>query len=419
VSVSILVIGANHRTAPLELLEKLSVDGESLPKYLDALMARDNIAEAVILSTCHRTEIYAVAERFHGAFADVRDLISDITFLPPESFADHLEIAYDTDAVAHLFAVSAGLDSVVVGEHEILGQVRDAWESARGLGASGPTLNLLFRHALEVGKRARTETAIARGVTSVSQAAVVMATEHLGTLAGATAVVLGAGEMGRNLVTLLTGAEVDEIIVVNRTPQAAQQIATDAGARAAQLASLTDELVGADVLFTSTSSPTPLLGTAELDPVLARRNGRPLLVVDIAMPRDVDPAVAELDGVTVLDLEALESFAERGLTDRRREVPAVEAIVAAECDRFEAVRTSREVAPLVAELHAWAEGIRASEVERLAGRTGDPAVRKQIDALSRALVAKLLHTPTVRVKDAAGTPKGERLASSLRDLFDL
>jgi glutamyl-tRNA reductase len=413
VSVSILVIGANHRTAPLELLEKLSVDGESLPKYLDALMARDNIAEAVILSTCHRTEIYAVAERFHGAFADVRDLISDITFLPPESFADHLEIAYDTDAVAHLFAVSAGLDSVVVGEHEILGQVRDAWESARGLGASGPTLNLLFRHALEVGKRARTETAIARGVTSVSQAAVVMATEHLGTLAGATAVVLGAGEMGRNLVTLLTGAEVDEIIVVNRTPQAAQQIATDAGARAAQLASLTDELVGADVLFTSTSSPTPLLGTAELAPVLARRNGRPLLVVDIAMPRDVDPAV------TVLDLEALESFAERGLTDRRREVPAVEAIVAAECDRFEAVRTSREVAPLVAELHTWAEGIRASEVERLAGRTGDPAVRKQIDALSRALVAKLLHTPTVRVKDAAGTPKGERLASSLRDLFDL
>ena len=252
---SVVVIGVNHRTAPLSLLEKFAVDGERRTKYLDALLACDHVSEAVILSTCHRTEIWVVAEKFHGAFGDVRDVLCDLTYLPPDAFADHLSAEYDLDAVRHLFEVAAGLESVVVGEHEILGQVADAWETARLAGATGPTLNLLFRHAVEVGKRARTETAIARSVTSVSHAAVVMASEQLGSLAGADVSVLGAGAMGRGMVDLLSDHGVAGITVLNRSLHRAEELATaTVGGRAAGLDALGDELRTTDVLFTSTGA---------------------------------------------------------------------------------------------------------------------------------------------------------------------
>jgi glutamyl-tRNA reductase len=413
----------NQRTAPLSLLEKFAVEGERQAKYLDALVACDHVSEAVILSTCHRTEIWAVAEKFHGAFSDVRDVLCDLTYLPPDAFAEHLTAEYDTDAVRHLFEVAAGLESVVVGEHEILGQVADAWETARAAGGAGPTLNLLFRHAVEVGKRARTETAIARSVTSVSHAAVVMAAEQLGTLAGADVSVLGAGAMGRGMVGLLADQGVASTTVVNRSRERAEELAAAIpGGRAAGIDELGALLATTDVLFTSTGSNEPVLGVADVAPALAQRNGRrELLVVDIAVPRDVEAAVGELDGVVLLDMEALQAFADRGLIERQREIPAVRSIVEAELDRYEAARSSREVAPLVTELHQWADGVRLAELERHRARLAelDPATRDAVEALSRGLVAKLLHAPTVAVKDASGTPRGERLAATLRDLFDL
>ncbi|HKY13866.1 MAG TPA: glutamyl-tRNA reductase [Microthrixaceae bacterium] len=418
---SVVVIGASHRTAPLAVLEKMAVDREHLPKYLDALLARDHVSEAVIVSTCNRTEIYAVAEQFHGAYDDVRDLFSDITFLPPEAFADSLIVEWDTAAVRHLFAVAAGLDSVVIGEHEILGQVRDAWDVARNGGAAGSTLNLLFRHAIETGKRARTETAISRSVTSVSQAAVVMASDRLGGLDGRDAVVLGAGAMGQGMVSLLAEVGVREVTVVNRSAERAEQVASLAAGRAATLGSLADELVAADVAFTSTASPVPLLSVDDIAPVVARRDGRPLLIVDIAVPRDVDPVVGSIEGVDLLDMDDLRAFADRGLAERRREVPAVEAIVDAEVDRYESARTSREVAPLVTDMREWAETVRGSEVGRFATKlsTLDPNEREAVEALTRAIVAKLVHVPTTRLKDASGTLRGERLSAALRDLLDL
>jgi len=419
--VSVVVIGANHSTAPLPLLERFAVSGDRLQKYLGALVESDHISEAVILSTCHRTEIWAVAERFHGAYSDVRDLLCDLTYLPPEDFSEHLTTEYDLDAVQHLFEVAAGLDSVVVGEHEILGQIADAWEIAREAGASGPSLNLLFRHAVEVGKRARTETSIARGVTSVSQAAVVMATERLGTLTGARAAVLGAGNMGRGMVTLLADQDVEEVIVLNRSLGPAEALAAPVGGRAVELSALSEELVRADVLFTSTGATEPLITADLLGDVLPARAGRDLLIIDIAVPRDVDPAISDLDGVTLLDMDSLEAFAERGLTERRGEIPAVRAIVEAELSRYESARTSRQVAPLVGELHQWAESIRSAELERFRSRLDglDEAQREAVEATTRGIVAKLLHHATIAVKDASGTPRGERLAASLRDLFDL
>ncbi len=418
---SVVVIGANHRTAPLDLLEKMALDGERLEKYLTALSYRDHITEAVIVSTCNRTEIYVVAERFHDAYRDVRDLVSDLTYLPPDEFTDHLDVSWDADAVRHLFSVASGLDSVVIGEHEILGQVRTAWDAARELGTAGPQLNLLFRSALECGKRARTETAISRSVTSVSQAAVVMATERLGTIAGASVVVLGAGAMGRGMVNLVSDLSPASITVVNRSPERAAELASAVHGRSAVLDDLVSELAPADVLFSATGAPAALVSRADMELVMAARNGRPLLIVDIAVPRDIEPSIESIDGVELLDMVALQSLCDRGVAERRRELPAVELIIDHEIERWADRASSRQVAPLLAEMFGSADQVRLGELDRFAPKlaTMDPAQREIVEALTKSIVAKLIHPPTVQLKDAAGTARGDRLAAAMRDLFRL
>ncbi|MHB8670040.1 MAG: glutamyl-tRNA reductase [Acidimicrobiales bacterium] len=418
---SVVVVGLNHRTVPLDLLERMTVPVDRLPKALADLSGRDNLGEAVVLSTCHRTEVYVVAERFHGAVQDVRHFLSELAFTPPEEFSDHLYTYYDEAAVNHLFRVVSGLDSVVLGESEILGQVKAAWERAREEGTAGSRLSALFRHALEVGKRARTETGISRHTTSISQAAVAMAAEHLGTLIGKRAVLLGAGEMGENMAVALARAGVAEVKVANRSPQRAVELAERLQGSALSLGQVSEALVQADVFLASTAAPSVVLDESDLLPVMERRDGRPLLVVDVAMPRDIDPAVASVEGVTLLDLEDLRTFAEAGLKERRREVLGVRAIIDEEVERYMELATARQVAPAVAALRAHAEAIRSAELDRLATRLGALAVedRELVEALTRRILAKLLHGPTVRLKDAAGTVRGERLADSLRDLFEL
>lgn len=418
---SVVVIGLNHRTVPLDLLERMTIDEARLPKVLHDVASREHVREVVALSTCNRTEIYVVAERFHGAVADVRTALSETAFLPPEVFADHLYVHYDDEAAAHLFAVAAGLDSAVVGEAEILGQVREAWERAKAEGTTGPSLNLLFRHAVEVGKRARTETGIARSVVSVSTAAVAMAADRLGSLDGARILVLGAGEMGEGMVRALISAGAAEVRIANRTWERAVEVAERLGGRAVRLADLGEALAEVDVLLTGTGAHAIMLEHGDLARAMAARAGRALLVVDVAVPRDVDPSAADLPGVTLLDMDDLRAFAEAGLAERRREVAAVRAIVADELERFLAVSSAREVAPLVTALHDKADLVRRAELERHAARLAEltPAQLEAVEALTKGIVAKLLHEPTVELKDAAGTPRGERLADSLRELFDL
>jgi glutamyl-tRNA reductase len=420
---SVVVVGLSHRTAPLDLLERMAMRDERLPKALGDLVARDFLSEAVVLSTCHRVEVYAVAERFHGAMADVRHFLSELSYVPPEDFSDHLYVHYDDAAAAHLFSVAAGLDSVVVGEPQILGQVRDAWERAREEGAAGARLSQLFRHALEVGKRARSETAIARGITSLSQAAVAMATERLSTLADRNVVVLGAGEMGAGLVDEVAEADVPgpQVTVANRTWVKAEQLAERAGGRAVTLDRLPAALADADLLLTSTGSSAVVIGAGELAEALAPRQSRPLLVVDLGMPRDVDPAVAELPGVSLLDLADVERFVAARLDERRKEVQPVRAIVAEEVARWLDVTAARHATPTVAALHQRAEEIRSAELARFAKRLAalEPREREAVEALTRSLLRKLLHDPTVRLKDSAGSAKGERLAGALTELFDL
>ena len=253
---SIVVIGVNHRTGPLALLERVAVSVESLPKAIAGLTSRANIREVVVLSTCNRTEVYAVAERFHGAYADIRDFFCELGGLAPDELHPHLYSQHDDGAVSHLFEVAAGLDSAVLGEHEILGQVRSAWELAQREGAAKTTLNLLFRHAVETGKRARTDTSISRGTASVSHAAVEMARERLGDLTGKRVLVVGAGDMGEGVAVSLVGAGATEITVTNRTEARADQLAARVGGTVVPFLELPAAIRRADVLLTCTGAGT-------------------------------------------------------------------------------------------------------------------------------------------------------------------
>jgi glutamyl-tRNA reductase len=413
--VSLVVLGVDHRSVPLELLERTSVTADALPKALHDLRSRPHVSEAVVLSTCNRTEVYAVAERFHGAFQDIRDFLCDHAGLAPGALSDHLYSAYDEEAVTHLFSVAAGLESDVLGEHEILGQVRRAWERAAEEGAARTTLNRVFRHAVEVGKRARTETAIGRAAASVSSAAVAMVSERIGQLGARKVLVLGAGEVGEGLAVALAKAGAGSVVVANRTPARAGVLAERVGGRAVALDAVAALLPDVDVLLAGAGGGELML---DRDAIVAARRvapGRPLLVVDVGVPRNVDPAVAMLDGVTLLDLDDLRDFADRGRIERAAEAVEVRQIVEGEVARYVDDASAREYGPLIAAMHERVETLRRLEVERV----GHGPERRALDEASRRLVAKLLHEPTVRLKEAAGTPEGERLASALRDLFDL
>jgi glutamyl-tRNA reductase len=419
--VSVVVIGLNHRTMPLDLFERMTVDGARLPKALHDLASREHLGEVVVLSTCNRTEVYALAEKFHGAYGDVRNFLAELAYVTPDEFADHLYVHYDAEAIRHLFSVASGLDSAVVGEAEILGQVRGAWERAGDEQTTGPVLNLLFRHALETGKRARTDTGIARGTASVSHAAVEMAAERLGDLSGKRVLVMGAGEMAEGMATALQGAGVTDVFVANRTWRKARSLADRIGGQAVRLSDLPLALLEIDLLLTSTGATVPVVEHDDFAPVMDERAGRPLLIVDIAVPRDVDPTVRDLPGVTLLDINDLRTFAQVGLERRAGELAAVEAIIDQEVDRFRSAHSARSAAPVVGSLHRWADSVRDAELSRFDARLEglDDRQRDTVEALAKGLVNKLLHRPSVNLKEHAGTPTGDRLADAMRQLYDL
>lgn len=417
---SILVLGVNHHTGPLSVLERFALTADELPKAVTALVGRDTVREAVVVSTCNRTEIYAVAEKFHGAYADIRDFLCALGDVTPDELHPHIYTQHDDDAVRHLFEVASGLDSAVLGESEILGQLRSAWELAQREGGARTTLNLLFRHAVGVGKRARTETAIARGTASVSHAAVELAAEHHGGLAGLRVAVLGAGAMGEGIAVALSAAGVADVVVINRTAARGTALANRVGGRAVGFDQLTDVLATSDVVLTGTGAATPVV-TPALVAAGGDRTERPLLLVDIAVPRDVAADVAELPGVTVLDLDHLNAWAERGREQRRAEADKVRSIVAEATDTFAVEAAALQASPLVTALRAQAEQHRQDELEHHANQIADlsPAQRELVETITRRLVAKLLHEPSVRLRNQAGTPQGARNAAAIHDLFNL
>ncbi len=426
VGVSVVVVGLHERDAPLELLEQVSIAERDLPKALQLLCDSPHLSEAAVLSTCMRTEVYAVLDRFHDGLADIHAFFQARLGGSPEhaaSLGDRLLVAYDDAAARHLFEVAAGVDSAVLGEGEVLRQVRRAGERARAERAAGPVLGGLFRHAIEVGKRARTETAIARGITSLAHVAVALASERLGgTLAGRRVLVVGAGEMGEAVVSALgASGEGAQVVVANRGRARASALASAIGGRGVELAALGEELAAADLVVSATAADEVVFELDDVRRALERRPGRPLLIIDAAVPRDVDPGVVELEHVELLDVGDLSAYAEDERAARQAEVSHVEVIVDEELERYRTSARGRAVAPLVAQLRARAEEVRVAELERIGPLLErlEPAEREALEALSRRIVAKLLHEPTVQLKLAAGSPKGERLAETLRTLFSL
>jgi glutamyl-tRNA reductase len=417
---SIVVIGVNHRTSPVTLLEKVMISQSVMSDALKDLSSHGDIREVVVLSTCNRTEVYAVAERFHSAYEDILSFLSAKSGISAEEITPHLYSQYENEAVVHLFEVASGIDSAVLGETEIVGQVRDAWEFAMEHGASRSTLNLLFRHALEAGKRARTETAISRSTASMSHAAVEMAQDILGSLTGKRVLVVGAGEMGEGVAAALARAGAAHITVMNRTVERGEALAEKVGARVAHFEHLETELSGTDVLLACTGAGGVIVDHGLMS---RARNGiqSPLLIVDVALPRDIDPHVDTLPGVTLRDLDHLSEWAQRGLEARAAEVGQVRDIITEEVNKFALDQAQRQAAPLVAQLREVVESIRGSEIEkfdsRLAELTDDQ--RDALDAITKGIINKMLHSPSVRLREAAGTPQGERLSAAVRDLFNL
>jgi glutamyl-tRNA reductase len=419
--VSLIVVGLNHRTAPVEMRERVAVPASRMVKAVHDLALREHLAEVVLLSTCNRTEIYARCTKFHAAVSDVLEFLAEQASATPDDFDEHLYTYYDEGAVAHLFGVAAGLDSMILGEGEILGQVRDAWQLARDEGVSSQLMARVFRQAIEVGKRARNETTIGQRALSISSAAVALAEQKMFSLRGRSVLILGAGSVAQGFGRSLMGAGVGEVVVANRTHARAVELAGRIGGRPVPLHELPEVLSSVDVLMTATDSSEVHVARDDIEAVMERRGDAPLLVVDVAVPRDVDPGAGDVPGVTLLDMDDLMAFTEASMHERRREVSRVQAIIIDELERFQTERTAREVAPVVTALRTRAEEIRVAELEHFRSRLAalDPEQRDAVEAVTQRLVNKLLHEPTVRLKDTAGTARGELYADALAALFDL
>ena len=421
---NLIVVGASYRTAEVGTLERLTVAEPELRGMLQRLVAQSFIGEALVVSTCNRVEVYAAVSGFHGGLGDVCTVLADRSGLAAADLAGHLYVHYDDAAVRHAFRVAAGLDSMVVGEAQILGQLRDAYHTATEMDTAGRLIHELMQQALRVGKRAHAETGIDRAGHSVVTAALDVAAGHLPDgLAGRPALVIGAGAMGALSVATLTRNDVGPLHVSNRGAERATRLAEAYGATAVPFDALDDALARMDVVVTATASTGPVLTRDRLAGVLAARSasgaGTPLVVLDLAVPRDVAPDATDLDGVVVVDIDGL--AAGRRTLPAAAETVAVEQIVAAEVDHFLGWLRGADIAPTVAALRHRAEDVVSAELRRFSARRPELTAEQRAD-VARTLhrvVQQLLHSPTVRVRQLATEPGGDQYAAMLRELFDL
>ncbi len=420
----ILCLGLSHHTAPLDLRERLHYS----PSALKAALARlgcghasrpADFIELAILSTCNRLEIYAVSHA--DRFDPLIEFVADTTGVPRREFEPHLYRHLNADAVQHLNRVAAGLDSMILGEPQILGQVTEAYELGLSQRSIGPVLSALMRAAIHTGKRARTETAISRNPASVSSVAAHLAESIVHDLSAAQIVVLGAGDMAELAVEALRKRQATHITVVNRTHDRAAQLAARWDARALTFEQLTPTLISADIVITSTGAPHILIKPPLVQDVIAQRPDRPLIFIDIAVPRDVDPDVNRLPNVRCYDIDQLEARVNGSLAERQEAVPHVEAIVTDEVENFMTWLHSLDIAPVIAGLRAKADAIRRAEVDKTLRHLKDlnEADKRRIEALSEALVSKLLHDPTLRLKAEASNGHAAEYAAAVRHLFAL
>ncbi|MDQ1287468.1 MAG: glutamyl-tRNA reductase [Actinomycetota bacterium] len=413
------MVGLSYRTAPLALLERAALTDEASRQLELRACRRDHVAEAVALSTCNRLEVYTEVSKFHNGVSEVGESLAEATGVPLEQLTDHLYVHYEAAAVAHLFGVVCGLDSMAVGEPQILGQVRHTMREATEAGTAGRSLSSVLRHALRVGKRAHAETGLDHAGPSLVEAGLHRAEDVVGPLRRASVLVVGAGAMSGLAVATAARAEAGDIVVTNRTATRADRLAAGVGGRSVPFSKLIEALTDADVVVSCTGAMGHVVTSADVELAVTRRAGRPQVYLDLALPRDVEPGVADLPGVDLLDLEALGDHlaAEKVATD----LAQVRELVVEEVDAFLARLRAEAVAPTVVALRAMARSVVESELARLRGRLGDvdDRVRSEIEHTVNRVVDKLLHTPTVRVKELAGEPGGDTYAEALRNLFGL
>ncbi|HEY9523626.1 MAG TPA: glutamyl-tRNA reductase [Thermopolyspora sp.] len=415
---SVLVVGLSHRTTPVALLERVAFSGDALVKLLRDVQQDLHVAEAMIVSTCNRLEIYAVVDRFHGGVCALTELLATHADVRQEQLAGHLYVHYEDQAVQHLFEVAGGLDSMVVGEPQILGQVRQALLLGQRQGTVGTILNELAQHALHLGKRVHTETGIDRAGASLIGVGLDLAVKVLGPIEGRRALVVGAGSMSALSVATLSRAGVTDIVVANRTHERAVRLAESVGGRAVRLGDVPAELGGADLVVSCTGATDQVITT---DMVADAARPPQQFFLDLAMPHDVDPAVRLLPGVTLVDLESMQEAGLGAARGRDSAVKAAEQIVVAEVAAFlEAERASR-VTPTVVALRSKAAMVVEAELGRLSTRLPDlrGRAREEVAQTVRRVVDKLLHEPTVRIKRLAASPGGDQYAEALRELFNL
>jgi len=420
---NVVLVGTSHRHAPVELRELVAFGSGRAGEIAAALAGEDG--EAVALSTCNRTELYLACDHSVGALERGAGALAALAGLPADELEGSFYTLLDEDAVLHLFRVAAGLDSMIRGEGQILGQIRSAFEAAQEADATGPALHRLFRHALRAGKRVRTETGIAENPASVATAAAELVERVFEDISGTNVLLLGAGKIGELAARELVTRGAKGIVVANRSVERASRLAERFGARVTSLEALEDELSLADIVVASTSSSGYVVTAEQVGRALAGRRKRPVFFVDIAVPRDLDPAINELPGCYLYDIDDLERVVAESAEGRAEETNRAEAILVDEAEQFRAWQRSRDVVPAITSLRELAETIRAQELARAEPRLGalSPRERRAVESLTTQIVNKLLHLPTVRLKEAAAAPTGAvdgvHYAEAVRHLFGL
>lgn len=420
----ILALGISHKTAPVALRERLSLTEEQATRFVQELVGGEDVTEAVTISTCNRTEFYLVVSDAVSAESELLTKVARRTGIRPTALSSVVYAPRNCDAARHLFRVTSGLDSMIVGEAEVQGQVKRAYEAALASGTTGPLTNRLFTAALQTGKRVRTETGIGSSRTSVSTVAVDLARDAVGDLAHRNVVIIGAGETSELTARAFAARGVRAIFVANRHADRARALADQVGGAVVSLHDLPLQLQTADIVVSSTSSPHPIVGVEELEVVMDGREGRPLVLIDIAVPRDVEPACGDVEGVTLYDIDDLQRVVTANLSVREGERAAADAIVEGEIRRFAAWLGQLDVLPTITALREQAGAIADQVLAENAGRweTASPRDLARVEAMTRAVVQRVLHEPTLRIKalaDADAESPGHGRLEIVRELFGL
>jgi len=412
------LIGVNHKTAPVEVRERLAVPDRQLPDALQQLLRVPGVGEGMILSTCNRVEV--LIQTTNGS-TDLRKFLAQYFGLEPASYESHLYEYRQHDAVRHVFRVAASLDSMIVGEPQILGQVKEAYATARAAGAVQSYLDLLLTRAFAVAKKVRTETAVGSSSVSVASVAVELAGKIFGSLVGKQVCLVGAGKMSELAARHLLARGAGSIFVANRTYDRAVELASNFGGEAIRFDEIYAHCDRADIVITSTGSPVAIFKREHGEMFLARRKNRPMFFIDIAVPRDVDPEMNKLDGIFVYDIDDLQDAVSTHVEGRHKEAERAESIIDAEVERFHIRLQTLHVVPTIVSLQDQFETIRQAELDRVRGRLGklSPEQAAAIEALSHGIVNKILHTPIRSLKSAAAGPEITTLIDSFRKIFDL